>query len=265
MFSSSDAAPFNSNESGSPNFIAYRFSTKVEAMSVIIERVGFAPHYVNYVESLDMQSRLHNEVAARTRQNTILLLEHEPVITAGKRTEEHEYPTDRSVPVVKIDRGGKLTWHGPGQLTGYPILKLPEPIDVVAYVRILEEIIINVLDSLGIHGERVEGRSGVWVLGDGFTPDKKIAAIGIRVSKQTTMHGFAINCCNDTAPFMQFIPCGITDAGVTTISEQLGRTVTPAEILEPLEQELVKYQDRLAMSFEPLSSPHERAAHATAA
>ena len=186
-------------------------------MSVILERVGFAPDYVNYVESLDMQSRLHAEVAARARQNTILLLEHEPVITAGKRTEDHEYPTDRSTPVVKIDRGGKLTWHGPGQLTGYPILKLPEPLDVVAYVRLLEEIIMNVLAQLGIKGERVEGRSGVWILGDGITPDKKIAAIGIRVSKQTTMHGFAINCCNETAPFMQFIPCGITDAGVTTI------------------------------------------------
>lgn len=135
-------------------------------MSVILERVGFAPDYVNYVESLDMQSRLHEEVAARARQNTILLLEHEPVITAGKRTEDHEYPTDRSTPVVKIDRGGKLTWHGPGQLTGYPILKLPEPLDVVAYVRLLEEIIMNVLAQLGIKGERVEGAAacGFWAM-----------------------------------------------------------------------------------------------------
>ena len=234
-------------------------------MSVILERVGFAPDYVNYVESLDMQSRLHAEIAARARQNTILLLEHEPVITAGKRTEDHEYPTDRSTPVVKIDRGGKLTWHGPGQLTGYPILKLPEPLDVVAYVRLLEEIIMNVLAQLGIKGERVEGRSGVWILGDGITPDKKIAAIGIRVSKQTTMHGSAINCCNETAPFMQFIPCGITDAGVTTISEQLGRTVTPADILETLERELIKYQDRLATPFEPLVPQEHKVAHETAA
>ena len=115
----------------------------------------------------------------------------------------------------------------PGQLTAYPILRLPEPIDVVAYVRIVEEIIINVLAGLGIKGERVEGRSGVWILGDGVTQDKKIAALGMRVSRNTTMHGFAINCCNDLAPFAQFIPCGISDAGVTTISEQLGRTVTP--------------------------------------
>ena len=160
--------------------------------------------------------------------------------------------------MVKIDRGGKLTWHGPGQLTGYPIVRLPEPIDVVAYVRLLEEIIMNVLAEFGIKGERVEGRSGVWVLGDEHTPDQKIAAIGIRVSKNTAMHGFAINCCNETAPFMQFIPCGITDAGVTTMSEQLGRTVTPAEILEPLERELTRYADRLAESFEP--SPSEQAA-----
>ena len=147
-------------------------------MSVTIERVGFAPNYVNYVECLDEQYRIHDEVANRTRQNTILLLEHEAVITAGKRTEDHEYPADKSTPVVKIDRGGKLTWHGPGQLTGYPILRLPEPIDVVAYVRIIEEIIINVLAGLGIKGERVEGRSGVWILGDGVTQDKKIAALG---------------------------------------------------------------------------------------
>ena len=221
-------------------------------MSVIIERVGFAPNYVNYTESLDEQRRIHAEVAERTRNNTILLLEHEAVITAGKRTEDHEYPTDKTTPVVKIDRGGKLTWHGPGQLTGYPIVRLPEPIDVVAYVSLLEEIIMNVL------AERVEGRSGVWVLGDEHTPDQKIAAIGIRVSKNTAMHGFAINCCNETAPFMQFIPCGITDAGVTTMSEQLGRTVTPAEILEPLERELTRYADRLAESFEP--SPSAQAA-----
>ena len=223
-------------------------------MSVTIERVGFAPNYVNYIECLDKQYRIHDEVANRTRQNTILLLEHEAVITAGKRTEDHEYPADKSTPVVKIDRGGKLTWHGPGQLTGYPILRLPEPIDVVAYVRIVEEIIINVLAGLGIKGERVEGRSGVWILGDGITQDKKIAALGMRVSRNTTMHGFAINCCNDTAPFQQFIPCGISDAGVTTISEQLGRTVTPADILEPLEAELLKYQDRLAESFEPIAA-----------
>ena len=223
-------------------------------MSVIIERVGFAPNYVNYTESLDEQRRIHAEVAERTRNNTILLLEHEAVITAGKRTEDHEYPTDKTTPVVKIDRGGKLTWHGPGQLTGYPIVRLPEPIDVVAYVRLLEEIIMNVLAEFGIKGERVEGRSGVWVLGDGHTPDQKIAAIGIRVSKNTAMHGFAINCCNETAPFMQFIPCGITDAGVTTMSEQLGRTVTPAEILEPLERELTRYADRLAEAFEPTPS-----------
>ena len=225
-------------------------------MSVIIEKLGFAPTYVPYLEALELQRSIHAEVATQTRQNTILLLEHEAVITAGKRTEDHEYPTDDKTPVVKIDRGGKLTWHGPGQLVGYPIIRLPEdPFDVVAYVRIIEEILINVLADYGIKGERVEGRSGVWVLGDGFTQDKKIAAIGIRVSKRTTMHGFSLNCSNDLNPFSQFIPCGITDAGVTSISEQLGRTVNPADVVDRVAAELEKYADKLGMVFEPGAEP----------
>lgn len=220
-------------------------------MSVSIERVGFAPHFVDYEEALSLQQKVHQKVAAQEQQNTILLLEHESVITAGKRTEDHEYPSDRSIPVVKIDRGGKLTWHGPGQLVGYPIVKLPEPIDVVKYVRIIEEILINVLATLDIHAERVEGRSGVWLVGHNGVQDKKIAAIGIRVAKNTTMHGFSINCNNELAAFEQFTPCGISDAGVTSISEQLGRNFEPVEIVETLEQELVKYADQLAASFEP--------------
>lgn len=224
----------------------------VEDMSLEIKRVGFAPDYVDYIEALSLQQRIHDKVSAYEQQNTVLLLEHQPVITAGKRTEAHEYPAaDTSTPVVPIDRGGKLTWHGPGQLVGYPIVRLPEPLDVVRYVRICEDIMINVLAQLGIQGQRVQGRSGVWVLGDGNTPDRKIAAIGIRVAKNTTMHGFAINCCNDLAPFSQFIPCGISDAGVTSISEQLGRRFTPEELLDSLETELLRYSDQLAESFEP--------------
>ena len=139
---------------------------------------------------------------------------------------------------------------------GYPIVRLPEdPFDVVAYVRIIEEILINVLADYGIKGERIEGRSGVWVLGDGFTQDKKIAAIGIRVSKRTTMHGFSLNCSNDLNPFSQFIPCGITDAGVTSISEQLGRTVNPADVVDRVAAELEKYADKLGMVFEPGAEP----------
>lgn len=224
-------------------------------MAVIFERMGYDPAFVDYSEALDRQVELLNEVAALKTQNTVILLEHQPVFTAGKLTEDHEYPQDKSIPVIKTDRGGKLTWHGPGQLTGYPILRLPLPFDVVKYVRILEQMIINVLADMGITGDRVEGRSGVWILGDGITPDKKIAAIGIRVSKRTTMHGFALNCSNETDPFGQFIPCGITDAGVTTISEQLGRTVTPAEMAPRVEAEIVKLADQLALDFEPGDDP----------
>lgn len=221
-------------------------------MALLFERVGFAPQYVDYETALEHQRTTHEKVATRQQQNTVLLLEHQEVITAGKRTEDHEYPKDDRVPVIKIDRGGKLTWHGPGQLVGYPIVQLPEPIDVVKYVRVLEEVLINVLTRLGITCQQVEGRSGVWVIGDGAgTPDRKIAAIGIRVSKNTTMHGFSINCNNPTDPFGAFIPCGITDAGVTTISEQLGRNISPADIVEQVEEELNRYADQLAASFTP--------------
>lgn len=226
-------------------------------MTVKFEHMGLAPDYVDYERALNRQVELLNEVAALKTQNTVLLLEHQPVFTAGKLTEDHEYPTDKSIPVIKTDRGGKLTWHGPGQLTGYPILRLPLPFDVVKYVRILEEIIINVVASYGIKGDRVEGRSGVWVLGDGISQDKKIAAIGIRVSKRTTMHGFALNCSNDTNPFGQFIPCGISDAGVTTISEQVGYTVTPADVIDRVEAEIEKYANQLALDFAPGDSPQQ--------
>ncbi|ORC18870.1 MULTISPECIES: lipoyl(octanoyl) transferase LipB [Rothia] len=219
-------------------------------MALLFNRLGFAPNYVEYTEALEIQRALHEDVANRTRQNTVLLLEHREVITAGKRTEKHEYPSDNSVPVITIDRGGKLTWHGPGQLVGYPIVQLPEPIDVVKYVRVLEEILINVLTDLGITCQRVEGRSGVWVVGDGaLVQDKKIAAIGIRVAKNTTMHGFSLNCNNPTDPFGAFIPCGITDAGVTTISEQLGRNISPADVVDRIEDELSRYADQLAANF----------------
>lgn len=224
-------------------------------MTVKIERIGFAPDYVDYVEALELQQAVHEQVAAQHQQNTILLLEHQAVITAGKRTEDHEYPVDDSTPVVKIDRGGKLTWHGPGQLVGYPIVQLPEPLDVVRYVRICEEIIINVLADFGIAGERIDGRSGVWVVGHDGEQDRKIAAIGIRVAKNTTMHGFSINCNNDLSQFAPFIPCGITDAGVTSLSEQLGRNINPIDIVERLEQELFKYADQLGAQFEPQQAP----------
>jgi lipoyl(octanoyl) transferase len=193
---------------------------------------------VPYVEAWDEQRWLHAAVAAGTEPATVLLLEHEPVYTAGKRTLDVERPFD-GTPVVDVDRGGKITWHGPGQLTGYPILRLPEPMDVVAYVRRLEEALILVCADLGVDAGRVEGRSGVWVV-DGQGPERKVAAIGIRVSQGVTMHGFALNCDCDMTPFANMVPCGIADAGVTSLSLETGRDVTVAEATPYVEKRLAE-------------------------
>ncbi|MCK2036633.1 lipoyl(octanoyl) transferase LipB [Microbacterium sp. SSW1-49] len=190
---------------------------------------GLAPHLVPYLDGWDLQRRIHAEVAGGTRHDTLILLEHEAVYTAGKRTEAHERPTD-GTPVVDVDRGGKITWHGPGQLVGYPIVRLPEPMDVVAHVRRLERVLIEVLRPLGVDGYKVDGRSGVWVRRP--LSEDKVAAIGVRVQQGVTMHGFAINCDNSLAGFRGIIPCGITDAGVTTVSEVVGADVSPADILD---------------------------------
>lgn len=206
-------------------------------MTLEFARIGFDPHFVDYLDGWDRQKALHESVVAGTSPSTVLLLEHSPVYTAGKRTEEHEKPFD-GTPVVPVDRGGKLTWHGPGQLVGYPILALPEPTRVADYVGILEDVIIAVLGDYGITGVRIEGRSGVWLAADHRGPARKIAAIGIRINRRVTMHGFAINCSNDLGPFAQIVPCGITDAGVTSISEELGRSVVPADIVSRIEEEL---------------------------
>ena len=186
---------------------------------------GLSANSVPYLEALDQQRATHAAVVAGLAPDTVILLEHPSVYTAGRRTEDSERPAD-GTPVIDVDRGGKITWHGPGQLVGYPIMRLPEPIDVVAYVRKLESMLIDVLDELGVHSHRVPGRSGVWVATDG--PDAKIAAIGIRVAERVTMHGFALNCSNSLAAYDQIVACGIRDAGVTTISRVLGRVVDPA-------------------------------------
>ncbi len=194
-----------------------------------IQTVGLSPDYVPYLDGWALQRRIHAEVVEGSRPDTLLLLEHEPVYTAGARTARHERPTD-GTPVVDVDRGGKITWHGPGQLVGYPIVRLAEPIDVVAHVRTLEQLLIDALSEYGIEGYRVEGRSGVWVrrpLGE-----DKIAAIGVRVQRGVTMHGFALNCDNSLAGFRGIIPCGISDAGVTTMSEVAGADLTPADVLD---------------------------------
>jgi lipoyl(octanoyl) transferase len=161
--------------------------------------------------------------------DTLLLLEHPAVYTAGRRTEPHERPVD-GTPVVDTDRGGKITWHGPGQLVGYPIIGLAEPLDVVNYVRRLEESLIKVCADLGLETIRVDGRSGVWVPGGGGRPARKVAAIGVRVARATTLHGFALNCDCDLRAYAAIVPCGISDAGVTSLSAELGRTVTVDDV-----------------------------------
>ena len=195
------------------------------------------PGVVDYLEAWEQQRRLHEAVADGTQPDTVLLLEHPNVFTAGKRTEPADLPFD-GTPVVRVDRGGKITWHGPGQLVGYPIVKLSDPIDVVAYVRRTEQLLIDVCAEFGVTAEQVEGRSGAWVRADDRGPDRKIAAIGIRVARGVTQHGFAINCDCDLREYDRFVPCGIRDAGVTSLTAELGRRVTVAEVLPVVERHL---------------------------
>jgi lipoyl(octanoyl) transferase len=192
---------------------------------------------VDYREAWTEQQRLHDAVVAGDQPDTIMLLEHPSVFTAGKRTEPADRPVD-GTPVVDVDRGGKLTWHGPGQLVGYPIVKLPDPIDVVAYVRRTEQLLIDVCAEFGVHAERVEGRSGAWIRPAGGGLDRKIAQLGIRVSRGVTLHGFAINCDCDLANFDRFVPCGIRDAAVTSLTAETGRPITVADVLPVVERHL---------------------------
>jgi lipoyl(octanoyl) transferase len=203
------------------------------------EVLGLAPNYVDYQRAWDIQREVHAQVVSGERPNTVLLLEHDGVYTAGKRTEDEERPVD-GTPVIDVDRGGKITWHGPGQLVGYPIMRLPDPIDVVGYVRWLEQVLIDSINELGLHTERVEGRSGVWApVGDTHV---KIAAIGIRVAEKVTMHGFALNCNNSLDPYETIIACGIKDAATSTISELLKRDVTPAMAAEVIQRRLLEIE-----------------------
>jgi lipoyl(octanoyl) transferase len=206
---------------------------------------------IDYLEAWELQRRYVHARADGEGPDTMLLLEHPSVYTAGKRTELADRPVD-GTPVIDVDRGGKITWHGPGQLVGYPIVKLADPIDVVHYVRRLEQALISVCDGFGVHTGRVEGRSGVWVPADDRGPERKIAAIGIRVQRGVTMHGFELNCDADLSAFDKIVPCGIRDAGVTSLSFELGRDVTVAEALAPsrdavlaaIEGELAVSEDR---------------------
>ena len=218
-------------------------------MTLEFSQLGLAPEFVDYTRGWDIQRELHERVLAGTAPSTVLLLEHAAVYTAGKRTEDHERPFD-GTPVVPVDRGGKLTWHGPGQLVGYPIIKLKNPAGIRDYVERLEAVIIAVLADYGIDAVRIKGRAGVWIDQDEKGPARKIAAIGIRVHEGVTMHGFAINCNNDLAPYAQIIACGITDAGVTTISQETGRDVTPADLVSRIIEELRNNEEALVATHE---------------
>ena len=201
---------------------------------------GFGEQAVEYVAAWELQREVHQGVVDGG-PDTVLLLEHPPVFTAGKRTDPHERPVGgraTGVPVIDVDRGGKITFHGPGQLVGYPIVRLPDHVLVVDYVRRLEEALIHTCAEFGVATARVPGRSGVWLAQDDRGPERKIAAIGIRVSRGVTMHGFALNCDVDLGWYDTFVPCGISDAGVTSLSVELGRDVPVTEVAPVVERHL---------------------------
>jgi lipoyl(octanoyl) transferase len=195
---------------------------------------GTGSRAVEYTRAWNSQRLLHDQRAADEIGDLVLLLEHQAVYTAGRRTEPQDRPLDGTA-VIDVDRGGKITWHGPGQLVGYPIVKLPQHVFVVDYVRRLEEALIRVCADFGVHSGRVRGRSGVWIAADGSRPERKVAALGVRVARGVTMHGFALNCNCSLAGFDAIVPCGIRDAGVTTLSSELGRDITVADAMPAVE------------------------------
>jgi lipoyl(octanoyl) transferase len=198
---------------------------------LVLTRAGL----VEYTEALSIQRGVHSEVAQGARPNTLLLLEHPSVYTAGKRTSDVEKPSD-GTPVIDVDRGGKITWHGPGQLVGYPIVKLAKPTELVGFVREIEAGLINVCSEFGINTQRVDGRSGVWVRDE--RGERKLAAIGIRVAQGVSMHGFALNVNPDLSAFNRIIPCGIDDAAVTSLAQELSRDITVDEVIPVVEKYL---------------------------
>jgi len=190
---------------------------------------------VDYQKAWDSQKAIHQEVADGIRPNTLLLLEHPPVFTAGRRTEDSERPTD-GTPVIDVDRGGRITWHGPGQLVGYPIVKLRKPTELVGFVREIESGLIAVCHDLGLDAIRIEGRSGVWI--QDAQGDRKIAAIGIRVAQGVTMHGFALNVNPDLSAFRTIVPCGISDADVTSVEIELKKSITIDDVVPLVERHI---------------------------
>ncbi|MCC3333438.1 lipoyl(octanoyl) transferase LipB [Nocardia abscessus] len=200
-------------------------SARFDTAPIVVEDLGL----IDYHAAWELQRTIADQRAEGSGSDHLLLLEHPSVYTAGRRTEAEDLPIDGS-PVVQVDRGGKITWHGPGQLVGYPIVRLAEPVDVVNYVRRLEEALIAVCTGLGIVCGRVEGRSGVWLPATGLFAERKIAAIGVRVQRGVALHGISFNCNSALDGFQAIVPCGIRDAGVTTLTRELGREVTVAEI-----------------------------------
>jgi len=206
---------------------------------LVYAHAGFGPGAVDYVEGWETQRAVHARRVSGQVPDSCLLLEHKPVYTAGKRTALSDRPFgDPGAPVIDVDRGGKITWHGPGQLTAYPIVRLREPMDVVAYVRALEEAMIRVCGEFGLQVVRVDGRSGAWIGASNGLPERKIGAIGARVAKGVTMHGLALNCDCDLSWFDRIVPCGIRDAGVTSLTVETGIKVSVAEVTPLLERHL---------------------------
>ena len=215
-------------------------STAQSASHIVVDHIGL----IEYESALALQRKIHGEVASGYRANTLLLLEHPSVYTAGKRTQPFEMPID-GTPVVQVDRGGRITWHGPGQLVGYPIVKLLKPTELVGFVRTLETALIGVCAEVGVDAVRIDGRSGVWI-SDG-KGDRKISAIGIRVASGVTMHGFALNVSPDLSKFNQIVPCGIDDAAVTSLAIELNRSVDIAEITPIVEKHLVEALGKVSL------------------
>jgi lipoyl(octanoyl) transferase len=206
---------------------------------LVFARLGTGADAVEYLRAWDIQRQVHEQRVAGQIPDTCLLLEHQPVYTAGKRTTPLDRPVgDPGAPVIDVDRGGNITWHGPGQLVGYPIVALDEPVDVVKYVSLVEAAMIGTCAEFGVEAVRVEGRRGVWLPGDGQRPDRKIAALGIRVAKGVAMHGFALNCDCDLSWYDRIVPCGISDASVTSLAAETGRPISVGDVLPVAESQL---------------------------
>jgi len=206
-------------------------------------RLGIHGPLLDYVEGYELQRRVHDEVVLGAVESAVIICQHASVYTAGKRTQPADLPRDSS-PVVETDRGGRITWHGPGQIVAYPIVRLPEPVDVVAHVRALEQVLIDTCAHFGVDARRIEGRSGAWVR-TGFT-ESKVGAIGIRVAGNVSMHGISLNCDNSLDAYATIVPCGIADAGVTTLSIEAGRPIGVSDVVDVLQGHLESYVQSLS-------------------